>query len=129
MVEEFDEIPPGDPFQVLLFQLPKDESKHTHIQDTFFLDGSFWQPYVARMLLWTRPYALTKTETPDGDPALALLVPFTDFEQILFEVGREIAESLEIPAFALTLTFLDDAMKEDLNDSPRPWESSASTVQ
>lgn len=112
----------GVPFLVLLFQLPEDESLHRDIQDRFFGDGDFWQPHIGQMIFWTKPFALTMTESPEGEPLLALFVEPLEHDKILYSIGKNIAEELDLPAFTVLLTYVDEAMGEDLKQTVLPWE-------
>lgn len=114
------EEPQGQPHVAVLFSLP--DGNIDEIQARFFEDRDFWQPHLARLILWTKPLALTRTEAPDGQPALAFIVEYTEFEDILYQVARSIAEQLDLPAFAMTIVYVDDAMKEDLLSSDHPWD-------
>lgn len=110
-------------YPALLFALPPSPEKQTQIQERFLADPAFWSPWLARLHLWTRPVAVSKTETPDGHPALLLLLMPCEEIELLQRVGYEIADSLGIPAFTLTSVGLDAQMRREIHEAPRPWES------
>lgn len=120
--ESFD---PSRTFAVLLFQLPPDLDKQAQLQEQFLEEHSFWKPFIGRLTLWARPFAVTKTETPDDQPALALLVDFSADENFLKEIAYDIADTLESPAYTIVATELDEEQYVELTESPPPWKHNA----
>jgi hypothetical protein len=112
----------------ILFLLPREKAKIEAIQTRFLVEGSFWEPFLARLHLWAKPLGVSRTETPDKEPALILLLEACDQEDLLKQIGHEIAESLEIPAFAVSFVELDGEMQRELVESPKPWLSEASAT-
>lgn len=108
-------------YSALLFMLPEDESDRNRIQDIFLTDPAFWSPWLARLHLWTRPLAVTKTELGADEPALVLFLQLCEQEEILHQVGKGMAERLEAPAYTVTSMTLSSAEIKDLNDAPKPW--------
>lgn len=113
-------------YPALIFALPPSSEAQASIQARFLTEPSFWSPWVARLRLWTRPVAVSKTETPDGQAALLLIVMPCEELELLERVGYEMAETLGVPAFALTSVGVDAEMRREMKDAPRPWEMPSS---
>ncbi|MCB9643164.1 MAG: hypothetical protein H6728_08820 [Myxococcales bacterium] len=109
-------------FSAVLFLLPSDDEDRAFlVQDRFLRDQNFWEPYLARLHLWARPFAVSKTEAPDGEPALILVVELCEADDILTQIGQEICQELGLPAFTVTHVGLDRMMRRELQKGERPW--------
>jgi len=119
---------PQKNYSIVLFLLPEAEEAWLNaVQDRFFLDPHFWSPWLGRLHFWSRPVALTKTQGPDGKPALALIMTFCEHHELLDEVGSGIAKALRLPAFMSTISPLDAQDLKELEDAPQPWKELGKT--
>lgn len=106
---------------VLLFLLPTDEKEAEKAQDTFLTDTEFWASWRLNLTAWTDTLGVTRTESPDGKPALALLLKPSPIDTLFYEVGESMAESLGCPAYNLLYTQLEPEALAELQTAPRPW--------
>ena len=110
-------------FSAILFLLPEvSEEEMVLIQEQFLRSRAFWQPYLARLHLWARPFGVSKTEAPDGEPALILITELCETEDVLARVGHEIAEALRCPAYTVTHVGLNAAERQEIKANERPWD-------
>lgn len=110
-------------FSAILFLLPEGtEEEMVLIQERFLRSRAFWQPYLARLHLWARPFGVSKTEAPDGEPALILITELCETEDVLVRVGHEIAEALGCPAYTVTHVGLNAAERQEIKANERPWD-------
>lgn len=108
-------------FAVLLFMLPENPERAQEVQDHFLCSRDFWDRWRPHMQAWTELIGVSKTETPDGKPALALLLKPSPIDTLFYEVGHNIAEELECPAYTLLYTSLGPDELTDLQATPAPW--------
>lgn len=109
-------------FSAILFLLPSGTEEEIFLlQERFLRSRAFWQPYLARLHLWARPFGVSKTEAPDGEPALILITEPCETEDVLMQVGREIAEVLGCPAYTVTHVGLNATERQEIQASERPW--------
>ncbi len=106
---------------VLLFLLPDDPTQSQEAQDIFLTNTDFWASWQPKLIAWTEPLGLTRTESPDGKPALALLLKPSPVDTLFYEVGESMAEDLGCPAYTLLYTSLDPETRAELELSPKPW--------
>ena len=115
------DIPQGQDYAVLLFLLPKDDNKAQRIRDRFLVDDAFWAKWIPNLKAWTTPICVTATEAPDGQPALALILKKSPMDALFEEVGHNIAEELQVPAYTCLYTSLDDQTLAEMQTAPQPW--------
>lgn len=113
--------PQAQDVAVLLFLLPDQPERSRTMQDKFLRSGEFWATWLPNLRPWTEPLAVTRTETPDGKAALALLLKTSPIDTLFYEVGHAMAEDLECPAYTFLYTSLDEEMRNEVMQSPRPW--------
>ncbi len=111
----------GQDFAVLLFMLPNDEAESQRIQDRFLSDREFWARWIPNLKAWTQPICATRTETPDGKSALALILTTSPMDTLFEEIGHNIAEALEVPAYTCLYTNLDPTEIAEMKEAPKPW--------
>ena len=112
----------GEPFAVLLFQLPANQAQQQVMQDRFLADPEFWRPFLGRMMLWAKPLNVTKTATDDGIEAVALLVDYNSDPGMLEQLCYEIGDALQCPAFTIVATMISEEEKRSILETPPPWD-------
>lgn len=114
-------LPQAQDVAVLLFLLPEEPEKLRVVQDKFLCNREFWSVWLSNLRPWTEPLGISRTETPDGKAALALLLKNSPIDTLFYEVGHAMAEELECPAYTFLYTSLDADMREELMAAPKPW--------
>jgi hypothetical protein len=106
------------------FLLPASNEERRPREDRFLADPAFWDKYIGQLTFWGHPLAVTRTEMPEGDAALALILDHWNNDDMMWSIARDIAEDLLVPQYTLQIGPIDDEMLADLTSEPPPWNLS-----